>query len=453
MTGSAFFKRLSFQLDFLTEEERRTVIQYYRQILSFANTISEEEEIVKSFGSPERICAKLKEAVAMREKAEEAAREKAKKIDLDADDVGRDPDEPKTESEDLASLPTAEADPEAAPPTDEDLTSLPTAEADPEVIPANDEDLTSIPAVEKTSSFEESDPQDPNITNPAGEDVIFSKPPVEEQAPEIVHAMEDRESFNLYGEKVAVFSDEISAPPLPEEDDDLSPEELEEAKAKALEKAERYDADAFGAAPEPARPAEEDATENDPASQPESPVREDAPADEDPAAAESEDQADDEAEDEVLDEEDNATTPYPEDDDEEPVVTREYEGLFKKVFPSADEKTLLVWKILFSVLFSPLLLLAFGSVVALYLISSAVLIALSVILFVLMAALIIGGVVELVYGVVQLFSSVPAGLIEIGLGLIVFGVVTAAVALIYELLFGVVPKALKGLWKLVRKTL
>ena len=75
----------------------------------------------------------------------------------------------------------------------------------------------------------------------------------------------------------------------------------------------------------------------------------------------------------------------------------------------------------------------------------------ALVLFILMVGFIIGGVVELVFGVTQLFSSVSIGLIEIGLGTVLFGIVTAVVGLIYEFLFGVLPKALKGLTALCKK--
>ena len=56
-----FLKRLMFQLDFLNEEDQKTVILFYEKKLSAAADAAQEEEIVKTFGSPEHIAANLKE--------------------------------------------------------------------------------------------------------------------------------------------------------------------------------------------------------------------------------------------------------------------------------------------------------------------------------------------------------------------------------------------------------
>jgi hypothetical protein len=70
-----------------------------------------------------------------------------------------------------------------------------------------------------------------------------------------------------------------------------------------------------------------------------------------------------------------------------------------------------------------------------------------------MVALIIGGVIELIYGFTMFFNSVPVALIELGLGTVLFALVVASAALIYEFLFGILPKAIKKLTALCKKYL
>lgn len=425
MTGSAFLKRLSIGLDFLPEEQRETVLQYYRDKLSFADTISEEEEIVKHFGTPDAICKKLREAVESREEAE---------IAPEQDDA-----------------------PEEAPMQEEDLTALPKAEADPTRTVQEDEDLTEIPAPERTDGKEISD---------TPEDVIFSKPPAEEEGHELVQSMDDHESFNLYGKKVDVKKDPDKIE-LPAEVDDLTPEELELAKQSALEKAKRFDEEVLGEE----TPDEQSDASSDPESEGSAAETGEERSDGSEKETDSDigDKAETEREDaipEVIDPdppakeekhtdgetEENAAF-FPDEDEEELVVTREYPGIFRKLFPGLSDSGILILKILFSVIFSPLLLLVFGTGIALYAGLTVAIALIALVLFLLMVAFIIGGVVELIYGVTQLFYAVSVGLIEIGLGTVLFGIVTAVVGLIYEFLFGVVPKTLKGLTRLCKKYL
>ena len=101
--------------------------------------------------------------------------------------------------------------------------------------------------------------------------------------------------------------------------------------------------------------------------------------------------------------------------------------------------------LLLSILVSPLLLLAFGAGVFVYVALSAVVIAVALLAFAIIAALVICGVVELIHGCALLFESVPVALIELGLGTVLFSLVTAISALVHEFLFGIVPKILKFL--------
>lgn len=404
MTGSAFLQRLAACLDYLPENDRETVLNYYREKLSYTDTISGEEDLVKSFGAPEQISQKLREAV---EKTEQHTAPEVKQ-----------------EDEDLAAYPEAKADPDRSAP--------------------EDEDLTDIPAPEKSEL--------PNGETDVPEDVIFHKPAAEEEGHELIQSLEDHESFNLYGKKVDVKADH-DVIQLPEEEDDLTPEELENAKLEALEKASRFDEETFGSdedasseetggrneekdVAEPVTPADKEPKEEPIQAIPE--VIDPDPVETDPAPDEEESV--------------NAVF-YPEEDEEELIVTRVYPGLFSKMFPNADQKTILTIKILFSILFSPVLVLIFGVGIALYASLIAIIVLVSLALFILMLSFIIGGVIELVFGIMQLFTSVSVGLIEIGLGTILFGIVTAVVGLIYEFIFGVVPKAIKGLTNLIKKYL
>ena len=75
MTGIAFLKRLTFQLDFLNDQDKKTVLSFYEQKLQNAETLLEEEAIVRSFGTPEYIAKKLKSAYFSHLAAVESAKE------------------------------------------------------------------------------------------------------------------------------------------------------------------------------------------------------------------------------------------------------------------------------------------------------------------------------------------------------------------------------------------
>ncbi|MBQ8552137.1 MAG: hypothetical protein IJ428_04910 [Clostridia bacterium] len=69
-----------------------------------------------------------------------------------------------------------------------------------------------------------------------------------------------------------------------------------------------------------------------------------------------------------------------------------------------------------------------------------------------LVALVAGGaavsLVGIVYGIIQLFTSVPVGLYEIGLGVIVAGAVMFAGILVYNFAVRLVPLLMRLLWKL-----
>lgn len=71
-----------------------------------------------------------------------------------------------------------------------------------------------------------------------------------------------------------------------------------------------------------------------------------------------------------------------------------------------------------------------------------------------LVALVAGGaavsLVGIVYGIIQLFVSVPVGLYEIGLGVIVAGTVMFAGILVYNFAVRLVPFLMRMLWKLFR---
>jgi hypothetical protein len=63
------------------------------------------------------------------------------------------------------------------------------------------------------------------------------------------------------------------------------------------------------------------------------------------------------------------------------------------------------------------------------------------------ALLVVGGVVELIHGLALLFETVSVALIEIGLGTVIFSFVIAVAALIYEFLFGIIPRVVVWMTK------
>ena len=100
------------------------------------------------------------------------------------------------------------------------------------------------------------------------------------------------------------------------------------------------------------------------------------------------------------------------------------------------------------VLFSPVFIILTVLLIMLYVAALAVIVSAAAILGILELALILVSVAELVYGIVMFFTSVPVALIELGLGTMLIGVVTAITALVYQLLTGVIPLAMRSITKL-----
>lgn len=378
MTGNAFLKRLLFQLDFLSPDEKETVTKFYRRKLSEANSFTEEEQIVKTFGSPDHIACKLKEAYL----------EQKRRRELITEDHFNDDNCNNAFADQITSIPNNNSEETS----DSDETVMNTKES-----------------VEPTEQ----------------EDVIFSKPLVIEKAPEIIHSLENKEVKTLYGEKVILAHDEPQEQPEIDPMDEvngLSAEEIDYAKAQTLLKAKNYQTCAFGASEDNDFIAEK-SKDIDCESE-----------DGDEAAGTN---LSNEIELEILEEDkinEDALVHYP--------------GFFNQLFASKSEKTAKVLTILLSVLLSPLLLLFITLWTGLYLVSTVFVVLFSVTIFLLMIALIIGGIIELVYGFTLLTETVSIAFIEIGVGTILLSIVTCAVAFIYEFLFTVLPKVLKGINRL-----
>lgn len=122
-----------------------------------------------------------------------------------------------------------------------------------------------------------------------------------------------------------------------------------------------------------------------------------------------------------------------------------YPGLFNQFVPKDKYSPYarLALLALLTLAVSPALAVAFGLVLFIYAGLVAFILAVAGVFFAIMIVLIACGVVELVHGFLLLFDSVPAALIEIGFGTVLFSIVTAIGALVYEFAFGIVPKWLK----------
>ncbi len=407
MTGNAFLKRLSFQLDFLCVEDQKVVLDFYQRKLAGADTLLEEEAMVKSFGSPEHIAKKLKESY----------------LNIESVTENEDAQVPASSSEN--NIPEEHTSLSALPKEEQIFSDLDNS-SPIEDVPAETDGQTFPDADIDSGIVEESD--DRSLENEVlDDDLIFSRPPMVQKAPEIVHSLENKEVKSLYGEKVVIESREqpIEQIPLDPIDDEngFTPEEIELAKAETLEKAESYNTTSFGV-PETDMEAEsiEESEESETREEVEIPPQL---------------------------EEDETDEPTP----NEVVPGKSYPGLLNKIFSSSSlsGKTIGIFKILITILISPLLLLFFGVGAIAYAVCSAFIILLCVLLFALIAALLVGGVVELIYGVAMLFDTVSIALIEIGVGTVLFAFVTAIAALIYEFIFGFVPKILKGLTDLIKR--
>ena len=392
-------RRLSFQLDFLNEKDRDAVLAYYEKKIASAATITEEEAMIKSFGDPIQIAAAIRQTV-------------SKKTSDSADMPTN------------ASLEDAQDQPEDPSPT-----SAP--ETKPEI-----EDAT-------TENDFKADSLDNNETDTEDIDVIFSKPATPEKAPEIVHSLENKEVKTLFGEKVTIEPsetpiEEIVLEPIDEENG-LTAEEIEAAKLETLEKAKSYNTETFGVPPEI---AERDESSDDGS---EEELVKGEVVKEEVVFQEAENKPLLELEEEVSS--DDALSYDRDNTKSDPLLKKTYTGLFRRPFASSSlsEGSMRAILIILTVLISPVLATAFAVIGAVYAFCSLFVILVSVVLFILMVAMIIGSVIELVYGFSLLFDSVSIALIEIGIGTALFAIVTALAALIYEFIFGVMPRLLKSL--------
>lgn len=243
-------------------------------------------------------------------------------------------------------------------------------------------------------------------------DLIFSKSIELEKSSEVVHSLEDREVKTLYGEKVVIENREISlddenvTEPM-DEANGISSEEILLAKAKTLKKAEGF------------AEQEKEKSEN---KEPESRI----PLEED----------------EHCDGEESKKEPL--------TVQKNFIGIFNRIFPSEkyNKKSKISLVCLLTVTASPLILLAFSMIFFIYAASIIAFAAAVVFLFLFMISIVAIGVVELVHGFLVFFDSVEAALIELGYGTVLFSLIIAVAALIYEFIFGIVPKCIKWLSKI-----
>ena len=242
------------------------------------------------------------------------------------------------------------------------------------------------------------------------DDLIFSRPLIKEKAPEVIHSMENREIKTLYGERVVIENrkepiEEITIEPI-DQANGLTDEEILEAKASTLEKAEKY------------------------VNQEEKPLQEE----EHPAVKEP-----------IMIEEEEEDLPEPV--SEEPIHNTPgvFENLWAKMNITGSGASFLT--VLLSVLLSPVLLSALVIGLGIYALLITVILATSVLLILVMALFIGIGVVELIYGILSLFQNIPVALVELGFGTVLFSIVTCFGALIYQFLFGVAPKAFQRITK------
>jgi len=488
MTGNAFLKRLGFQLDFLKEEDQRVVLSYYEKKLSEASTLLEEEQIVKSFGSPELIASKLKETFLKHMSDEQTISENGS----DSVDSAQQSDVPSIQtetptsssalseeskkdssSETLSAFESASADSdhsfdileEQAPSLDEDASQSPislsddsetaeTAEAS-EVQsdasedwnkPADDLLFSQIDTKEDLSeSFSkqassESDESTEDSSFAQTSDVIFSKPQTAEKAPEVVYSFENNEVKSLFGEKVIIANREAPIEEVSLEDIDqengFTKEEIEKAKADTLEKTENYKTEPIVLP----KPLEED-EQSDDASLSEASI----PSESDSSALPS-----------LSSEEDETEKDWEEEEEIEEEEKKRFFGIFNLPFRKSTlpRSVIVLFKVFFTLFVLPFLVLFFGTVGILYLALVTVSLLISIVLFLLMIAMILASIIELVFGFSNLLTSIPVGLIEIGLGILVLGIVGVISAFFYELIFGSLPKLIKlttrGIFKLFR---
>ncbi len=434
MTGNAFLKRLMFQLDFLNENDKKTVLCFYEKKLQEADTLLEEESIVKGFGSPDHIAQKLKEAFL----SQSAAAEETGEEDSDSDIE----DSP---SEDVALMKSDSDEDIATENQDEDF------ETDNEIEPLEEvsDNSSSVLANDDHSITECSETDvaeyEPETQEESDEDLIFSKPATIEKAPEIIHSMDDKETKTLFGEKVVIRDretpiDEVVLEAIDEENG-LTKEEIDAAKAETLEKANKYRTESF-LVPKEINPKADDESDDPVAEEggiPSSDFTEGEPEKEE--AFPDEDSEKELESPKLAFPNDEESEGIKEDTESEPIKT--VPGIFKKMFVSLSPRLSNTLTILLSLLISPILVLLFGAGTLIYLTITVITLFFSLVLFALIAALIVLGVIELVYGVAMLFETVSVALIEIGLGTVLFSLVVAVAALIYEFFFGILPKGVK----------
>ncbi len=441
-----------------------TVIDFYQKKIQGAVTLSDEEEIVKGFGSPEHVAQKLRESLGFAEESkaepvpekpqeeetqptEETPAEETR-IFTTGERVHRRPVRELAEKKAVKTLPVEEI---KKPESEESFRETLFAEAEEEaeqgtLFPVDErpelnhlfpeiKEVFEDEPEEKKAGDGEIFPDAAPAASRFGEetDLIFSKPVSDGKAAEIIHAIENPEIKPIYGEKVKLEEPEegeiigisLSSP------NDPTPEEVEEAKAQTLEKAKSFDSSSSETV------VIREKTENL------------------------------EAEKEYSSEKSKETEPVPE---KEPVqtampieseATEEEEkpssrpGLFSRMLESSSlpgsVKKIIV--VLLSVLVSPFVLLALCAVAVAFSVLIFGIVIVSIVLFILMVAFIIGGVIELVYGFAAMRDSVAVALIEIGIGTSLMGVVCAVSAMIYQFLFGVLPSTLKSLVKNCKRTL
>ncbi len=420
MTGNAFLKRLRIQLDFLSPEDQEVVLDFYQKKLMQADTFTEEEAIVKSFGSPEHIAQKLKETFIQHLAAQKEAKDEHSEECIGCEPTPCDESEESEQSEESPS--------EKEYPISSDISISEESSCEPTPSPAATvekcdltEDTFSPDPVDVSEDESAVENGEPSLENQE-EDVIFSKGVTEEKAPEVIHSLENNEIKTLYGEKVVIEErtepiEEFTLDPLDRENG-LTQEEIENAKAETLEKAKHFQNETT---------AIEEELEVDP-----------MPKEE---AFEAVEELDAKPEDE------NAL--------KKELPTERTIGIFERMFSGSNTSsgTVTFVTVLLSLILSPVLLLIFGLILAAYAIVTLAILLLSALLLALVVALIIAGVIELVYGFAALLDTVSVALIEIGLGTVLFSLVTAIAGLIYEFIFGVLPKTLVRLTRLCKKSL
>lgn len=108
-------------------------------------------------------------------------------------------------------------------------------------------------------------------------------------------------------------------------------------------------------------------------------------------------------------------------------------------------------KLVLSVLLAPIFLLLSLGLVLLYLGALTAVVLIAGVLVLCDLVLILISIVELIYAIFMFFTSVPVALIELGLGTVLIGIVTAITALVYQVLTGVLVYALKKITALSTK--